>query len=621
MGPVSLEPPADIRTEPADERRSDLPPVTHPELAPGVKLVGEFAGSAFTDRQWLIERSGHFLLVPELLYRVAEAATSERTLDEIASQVSASTDWSLTAEQVGRIITTKLIPLALIAPAPDDAAGPAVVRPSSPSPLQLRLKKRILSAKRIEPVTSVLRFLFLPVILVPLLIAAGFAQVLVFFQHGLAAAIRDVVYTPGAMVAVAILMLASMLFHEFGHASALHYGNGRARSIGVGLYLIYPSFYTDTTDSYRLSRWARVRTDLGGIYFQLIFALGMIELFLATGQEWLLVTVALIDGLIIRGLIPFVRFDGYWALSDLLGIPDMLTHMKSTVSRGWRRRSLRTGLKPWARPLFIVYALVTTPILTLLMALLILRFPLIVSALWTALAVAQEKVAQAWAHNRQLAGVAAGFQLGVLALQTAALAYILGSVATRTGRRLWTWGRPSRARRLGSLLIGAAAIAALTSFWGLNLNLTTGGVPSGVQTYQVSQRTHVLHAVTYPQSPPVGGPHSPIWQNCGFYRAPIANENGVHSMEHGAVWITYRPDLPAGEVAALRVLAIRETYVLLSPYPGLPAPVVASAWGRQLRLTSAGDPRLDQFVRVFRLASSAPEHGGLCTRGLGTPGT
>jgi hypothetical protein len=421
------------------------------------------------------------------------------------------------------------------------------------------------------------------------------------------------------MVAVAILLLAAMVFHEFGHASALHYGNGRARSIGVGLYLIYPSFYTDTTDSYRLSRWARVRTDLGGFYFQLIFAFGIIELFLATGQEWLLVTVALIDGLIVRGLIPFVRFDGYWALSDLLGIPDVLTHMRSTITRGWQRRSLRTGLKPWARPLFIVYALVTTPILTLLLALLILRFPLIVSALWTALAVAQEKVGQAWAQNRQLSGVAAGFQLAVLGLQTAALAYILGSVATRTGRRLWTWGRPSRARRLGSLLIGAAVVAALTAYWGLTLDFTTGGVPNGVQAYQVSQRTHVLGSVSYPQSPPVGGPHSPVWQNCGFYPLPIANENGVHSMEHGAVWITYRPDLPSGEVAALRVLAIRQSYVLVSPYPGLPAPVVASAWGRQLRLASAGDPRLDQFARAFRLGSQAPERGGRCAGGLGTP--
>jgi hypothetical protein len=90
-------------------------------------------------------------------------------------------------------------------------------------------------------------------------------------------------------------------------------------------------------------------------------------------------------------------------------------------------------------------------------------------------------------------------------------------------------------------------------------------------------------------------------------------------MEHGAVWITYQANLPSSELAAPRELAIDQPYVHVSPYPGLLAPVVASAWGRQLRLTSAGDPRLDQFVRVFRLGGPAPERGGPCTGGLGTP--
>ena len=89
--------------------------------------------------------------------------------------------------------------------------------------------------------------------------------------------------------------------------------------------------------------------------------------------------------------------------------------------------------------------------------------------------------------------------------------------------------------------------------------------------------------VSYPQRPPVGGDHSPIWQNCGFYDDPIANENGVHSLEHGVVWITYRPDLSQDQVNALRRLARNERHILVSPFPGLPAPVVASAWGRQAR--------------------------------------
>ncbi|OLB06019.1 MAG: hypothetical protein AUH14_07365 [Candidatus Rokubacteria bacterium 13_2_20CM_69_15_1] len=93
----------------------------------------------------------------------------------------------------------------------------------------------------------------------------------------------------------------------------------------------------------------------------------------------------------------------------------------------------------------------------------------------------------------------------------------------------------------------------------------------------------------------------------------------MHSLERGAVWITYRPDLPPGELDALRRLARRERLVLVSPYPELPVPVVASAWGRQLRLDSANDSRLGRFVRIFQNGLQAPERGRECSGGIGTP--
>jgi hypothetical protein len=124
--------------------------------------------------------------------------------------------------------------------------------------------------------------------------------------------------------------------------------------------------------------------------------------------------------------------------------------------------------------------------------------------------------------------------------------------------------------------------------------------------------------VTYPQRPPVGGRHFPAWQNCGFYSAPIRDEHGVHSLEHGAIWITYRPGLPHRQLETLRELA-GERHVLVTPYRGLDRPVVASSWGRQLRLRAADDARLERFVRAYRLSSAAPESGGACTGGIGTP--
>ena len=176
-----------------------------------------------------------------------------------------------------------------------------------------------------------------------------------------------------------------------------------------------------------------------------------------------------------------------------------------------------------------------------------------------------------------------------------------------------------RARRRIYLVIGG--IAAVVAVIGAVVFLSRGGSGQieGLQAFSGLSQDHVQTTVAYPQTPPVGGPHAPAWQNCGYYNAPIGTENGVHSLEHGAVWVTYRPDLPTDQVDVLRALTRSQTYILVSPFPELPAPVVASAWGRQVQLESVSDPRLDAFVRAFRQGPQTPEPGAVCNRGLGTP--
>ena len=142
-----------------------------------------------------------------------------------------------------------------------------------------------------------------------------------------------------------------------------------------------------------------------------------------------------------------------------------------------------------------------------------------------------------------------------------------------------------------------------------------------INSCQGGQHVHPTQRVAYDHSPPFGGPHDAFWAPCNgvVYPRAVRNENMVHSLEHGAVWVTYRPDLAAEQIRALRTLAQRQTFVLVSPFPGLPAPVVASAWGRQLRLDAPADPRLAQFVRRYRAGPQAPEPGARCTGGVGTP--
>jgi len=139
---------------------------------------------------------------------------------------------------------------------------------------------------------------------------------------------------------------------------------------------------------------------------------------------------------------------------------------------------------------------------------------------------------------------------------------------------------------------------------------------AGVETFKVESATHTTDPVDYPQDPPVGGPHDPSWQKCAVYDAPLRNENAVHSMEHGAVWITYQPDLPESDRQILAKLAVNQPFLMISPYPGLKNRVVASAWGVQLRLDDVNDPRLQEFID--RYAGNGPEAGANCASGVET---
>jgi uncharacterized protein DUF3105 len=169
-----------------------------------------------------------------------------------------------------------------------------------------------------------------------------------------------------------------------------------------------------------------------------------------------------------------------------------------------------------------------------------------------------------------------------------------------------------------SLVVLALVGAVAFSVW---RDTSTRPTLDAVRSFDGITSTHVTTPVTYAQSPPVGGDHNPVWLNCGVYDQPVKNELAVHSLEHGAVWVTYRPDLPAAQVEAL-VSSLPDTYVVVSPFEGLPAPVVASSWGTQIQLSGVDDPRLEEFVREYRQGPKTPEPGAACTGGSdGTEGT
>lgn len=142
----------------------------------------------------------------------------------------------------------------------------------------------------------------------------------------------------------------------------------------------------------------------------------------------------------------------------------------------------------------------------------------------------------------------------------------------------------------------------------------SGSVIEGVAEFD-NAATHVETPVTYPQTPPAGGNHSPAWLNCGIYTQPVPDENAVHSLEHGAIWVTYDSSLDASQLGTLRS-ELPSTHVILSPYDGLSAPIVLSGWNVQLSLESADDSRIATFFEEYWQGENAPEPGASCTGGV-----
>ncbi len=139
----------------------------------------------------------------------------------------------------------------------------------------------------------------------------------------------------------------------------------------------------------------------------------------------------------------------------------------------------------------------------------------------------------------------------------------------------------------------------------------------GVVATDITDATHVEGSVDYPSSPPTAGNHNPVFANCHFYDEPVPDENAVHSLEHGAVWIAYQEDLPEAQVQALAGIAEGSDHILVTPYPGLEAPIVLTAWNRQLALDSVDDPRVQQFLETYLEGPTAPEVETPCTGGAG----
>jgi uncharacterized protein DUF3105 len=180
---------------------------------------------------------------------------------------------------------------------------------------------------------------------------------------------------------------------------------------------------------------------------------------------------------------------------------------------------------------------------------------------------------------------------------------------------------PQKPKSFDQILIGTVILATILiiGFLGINAwNNRSVDIEGVERTYEIV-RQHQEDLAYDPNLPPAGGAHSSTWQNCGIYVLPIGTGNVLHSLEHGAVWITYQPNLAPDDVEFLRRITRGSGKRILSPYPGQADVVVVSSWGYRLQVDSARDARIEQFARTFEDAGDAPEPGAVCSRGTGQP--
>jgi hypothetical protein len=345
--------------------------------------------------------------------------------------------------------------------------------------------------------TTALRPLFWPPVVVVVLAALVAVDVRVFLGGlDLVDAARQIVVQPQLLLVVTALTILGAAFHEIGHATAARYGGATPGAMGAGIYMVWPVFFTDVTDSYRLDRRGRLRTDLGGIYFNVLYTVLAAAAFLATDYQPLAVVVLLVQLETLQQFLPFVRLDGYYVISDVVGVPNLFSYLqpvvRSLTGRGGmaarhRAQARLAELRPWARRVITAWVCLTVPILAANLVVFLVIGPRLAGTAWASARLAIGEARQALAGGDAVAWLNAMVALLLLALPVAGAVWLLLDMLwrmARAARRSWST-RPVLSGGV-MILLGATLALLLTVVWR----------PSFTTAYQEASRLAAVDSAT-----------------------------------------------------------------------------------------------------------------------------
>ncbi|MDF3301606.1 hypothetical protein [Streptomyces tropicalis] len=452
------------------------PPALVPRLSAGLKLHGEYQGSGFTEPKYIARRGdGQVVQLSRLLYLVASSVDGTRDVETIAHRVSARFGREVSGDNVRFLVEQKLEPLGVTVP--EGQESEEVDAPRSDLLLALKGHRVVFNERRTARIARSLAWLHRPAVVAAVLLSALAMDVWLFGFFGAIEPVLEVLDQPVLILIVFVLTVASLVFHEFGHASACRYGGARPGCIGCGLFLIWPSMYTDVTDVYRIGRGGRLRTDLGGVYFNVVFMLAMAGAYFATGAQFFLAAVYLGHFEILEQLMPAVRLDGYYILGDLAGVPDLYGKIKPILlslvpgRSGRAARKEVAGLKRSARSVVATWVLTMVPLLVGELGYALWNLPRIIATMTRSLTEQITGTGSAFADGRIVEGLVGVIGCVMLLCPMAGVVYLSVKL---TGRILRAAKRATSGRPVLRVAVCALALAGLT---GLSYAWVSGVTP------------------------------------------------------------------------------------------------------------------------------------------------
>ncbi len=362
-----------------------------PRLAEGIELIGEYRGSGFREPRYIVRRAdGQVIQLPRLLFLLAASLDGQRHQEQVAGVLSAEFGKVVQAEQVAYLIDNRLRPAGIVV-ADRQAAEidvPVTVAVKPDPLLALKFRVGVVPEWVVWRIAGLFQPMFWPPVILAMLASFVGLDVLILAQGGLGHIVPSalaLIYQPTLTLLVLALLLASAVFHECGHVSACRYGGARPGVMGFGLYLVWPALYSTVTDSYRLGRVGRLRTDLGGVYFNAVSIAGMSLAYLTTGAPWLLVAIVALHIETATQFLPMIRLDGYYILSDLIGVPDLFSRMGPVLASviPGRPTHPRVGeLKPWVRWTITLWVLLVAPYLGYWLIGILIVIPRVLPVVW-----------------------------------------------------------------------------------------------------------------------------------------------------------------------------------------------------------------------------------------------